>query len=101
MQNLLRRFLVVELFVGVLAVILGIVLTVLVWDTGYYPGAMMLIVTGALTLTLSSRELMHPTPKEEKNKFMNLLYTIMRRAFFFLNLMLSTLVFGTLTNLLY
>lgn len=100
MQKLLRRFLVVELFVGVLAVILGIVLTVLVWGTGYYPGAVMLIINGALTLVLTWKEVAHPTPREDRLKMMNLLYTILRRTFFFLNLMLSALVLGTLTNLI-
>lgn len=100
MQNLFRRFLFVELFVGVLAIILGLVLTILVWGTGYYPGAVMLIINGALTLVLTWKEVVHPTPKEERLKVMNLLYTILRRTFFFLNLMLSALVLGTLTNLI-
>lgn len=100
MPNLFRRFLVVELFVGVLAIILGVVLTVLVWGTGYYPGAIMLIINGALTLVLTWRELVHPTAREDRFKMMNLFYTILRRTFFFLNLMLSALVLGTLTNLI-
>lgn len=90
-----RRFLIVELAVGVLAIVLGAALTAVVWQSGYYPGAVMLIITGMLTLVLSLKELRDPTPKHERHRVINLFYTILRRAFFFLNLMLSALVILT------
>ncbi len=94
-----HRFLFVEIFVGVLSVILGGVLTWLVRGTGYYPGALTLMVTGSLTIVLSFKEWKHLTPAAEKLHVMNLFFTILRRAFFFLNLMLSALIVGTFTNM--
>lgn len=93
-----RRFLVVEIAVGILAVLLGLALTLIVWRSGYYPGAVMLVITGALTLVLSLKEFRDPTPKHERHKVINLFYTILRRAFFFLNLMLSILVLATFAS---
>ena len=99
MRNLKQRFLFVELFVGLLSVIFGTVLSVMVFESGYFPGAFMLIITGFLTLVLSFKEFRNPTAQNEKYKTLNLLYTILRRSFFFLNLMLSTLVIYTILNL--
>lgn len=97
-RDLKRRFLFVELFVGILSVILGGILTWLVRGSGYYPGALMLMVTGALTLILGVWEIKTHVPESEKFHLQNLFRTILRRAFFFLNLMLSSLVLGTLCH---
>lgn len=95
-----HRFLFVEMFVGVLSVVFGFVLSWLVRGSGYYPGALMLCITGALTLVLSFKEWKTPTPIKDKNQVINLLFTILRRAFFFLNLMLSSLVIGTIFQII-
>lgn len=97
-MTLARRFLLVEIVVGALAMVLGAALTAIVWRSGYYPGAVMLIITGALTLVLSLKEYRDPTPKNERHKVINLFYTILRRAFFFLNFMLSILVIMTFAS---
>jgi hypothetical protein len=100
MSRFKQSFLFVEMFVGFLAIIFGIVLSWLVRGTGYYPGALMLCITGALTLVLSFKEWKVPTLQAERFQVMNLLFTILRRAFFFLNLMLSSLVIGTIFQII-
>lgn len=100
MNRFKQSFLFVEMFVGFLSIIFGIVLSWLVRGTGYYPGALMLCITGALTLVLSFKEWKVPTLYAERFQVMNLLFTILRRAFFFLNLMLSSLVIGTIFQII-
>ena len=100
MSRFKQSFLFVEMFVDFLAIIFGIVLSWLVRGTGYYPGALMLCITGALTLVLSFKEWKVPTLQAERFQVMNLLFTILRRAFFFLNLMLSSLVIGTIFQII-
>lgn len=99
-SRLKQSFLFVEIFVGFLSILFGLVLSWLVRGSGYYPGAVMLCITGALTIVLSYKEWKTPTPHEDRFQVMNLLFTILRRAFFFLNLMLSSLVIGTIFRLI-
>ena len=46
-----KRYL-VEIAVGVVSMILGAWISFLVWREGYYVGALMLVVTGLITVVL-------------------------------------------------
>lgn len=94
-KNMILR---VEIVIGVIAVIFGIGLTVLVWGEGFFPGALMLIVTGLINIFLAVKELLDPT--DGIFHWQPLFFMIVRRAMFFLNVVLTALVFGTMTQLL-
>lgn len=94
-KNMILR---VEIVIGVIAMIFGIGLTVLVWSEGFFPGALMLIVTGLINIFLAVKELLDPT--DGIFHWQPLFFMIVRRAMFFLNVVLTALVFGTMTQLL-
>ena len=48
-----RKLYVVEFIIGVIAVVLGCWISILVWRDGYFPGALMLVVTGFLSTRLA------------------------------------------------
>lgn len=87
-----------EIVIGVIAVIFGISLTVLVWGEGFFPGAIMLVMTGLINIFLAIKELVDPT--DGNFHWQPLFFMIVRRAMFFLNVVLTALVFGTMTQLL-
>jgi hypothetical protein len=94
-KNMILR---VEIVIGVIAMIFGIGLTVLVWGEGFFPGALMLIMTGLINIFLPVKELLDPT--DGIFHWQPLFFMIVRRAMFFLNVVLTALVFGTMTQLL-
>src|SRR5574344_1621184 len=55
-QETLRKLYIAEMALGVLSMILGALITALVWRQGYYVGALMLVVTGLLSFFLAWRE---------------------------------------------
>ena len=91
------RFTIFEIIIGAIAMITGLVLTLLVWDEGYFVGALMLVVTGSLSVLLAIKEIKNPG---DKIQTLNVFFSILRRTFLFLNLMLSSLVIGMLTRLI-
>lgn len=56
-----RIFMRVEIIIGIIAMIAGAWLTVLVWNEGYFPGALMLVMTGGINVFLAAKELINPT----------------------------------------
>ena len=46
-KNIILR---IEIIIGFIAVIFGIGLTVMVWKEGYFIGALMLVVTGIISI---------------------------------------------------
>ena len=93
-----RMFMRVEIIIGIIAMIAGAWLTVLVWSEGYFPGALMLVMTGAINAFLAAKELLNPT--DHILHWQSVFFLIVRRAMFFLNVVLISLVFGTMTRLL-
>ena len=93
-----RMFMRVEIIIGIIAMIAGAWLTVLVWSEGYFPGALMLVMTGAINAFLAAKELLNPT--DHILHWQSVFFLIVRRAMFFLNVVLIALVFGTMTRLL-
>ena len=91
-------FMRVEIIIGIIAMIAGAWLTVLVWSEGYFPGALMLVMTGAINAFLAAKELLNPT--DHILHWQSVFFLIVRRAMFFLNVVLIALVFGTMTRLL-
>ena len=94
-KNIILR---IEIIIGFIAVIFGIGLTVMVWKEGYFVGALMLVVTGIISIFLGLKELV--LPSDNIFHWQSLFFVIVRRAFFFLNVVLTALVFGTMTQLL-
>ena len=94
-KNMILR---VEIVIGVIAMIFGIGLTVLVWGEGFFPGALMLIMTGLINIFLAVKELLDPT--DGIFHWQPLFFMIVRLAMYFLNVVLTALVFGTMTQLL-
>ena len=88
----------VEIVIGVIAMAFGIGLTVLVWGEGFFPGAIMLVMTGLINIFLAVKELVDPT--DGIFHWQPLFFMIVRRAMFFLNVVLTALVVGTMTQLL-
>ena len=84
--------------VGVIAMLMGTILTVAVWNEGYFVGAMMMIVTGAISVFLGLKELLQPS--DHVFHWLPLFYKIVRRAFFFLNAVLIGLVILTVAPML-
>ena len=88
----------VEIIIGIIAMISGAVLTVLVWNEGYFPGALMLVMTGLINVFLAAKELVNPT--DHILHWQAIFFLIVRRAMFFLNVVLVALVVGTMTRLI-
>lgn len=95
LKNLILR---IEIGVGVISMIFGTGLTILVWGEGYFAGALMLIVTGLINIFLAVKELVDPT--DGVFHWQAMFFMIVRRAMFFLNVVLAALVVGTFANLL-
>ena len=93
-----RIFMRVEIIIGIIAMIAGAWLTVLVWSEGYFPGALMLVMTGGINVFLAAKELINPT--DHIFHWQSIFFLIVRRAMFFLNVVLIALVLGTMTRLL-
>ena len=90
LQKLNKLILRIGVVVGVIAMLMGTILTVAVWNEGYFVGAMMMIVTGAISIFLGFKELLQPSDHEFH--WLPLFYKIVRRSFFFLNAVLIGLV---------
>lgn len=88
----------VEIIIGVVAMIMGAALTVYVWSEGYFVGALMMVVTGLISVFLGLKELI--APMDNMLQWLPLFFIVVRRTFFFLNLVLCAMVVGTATNLL-
>ena len=90
-----KRYL-VEIAVGVVSMILGAGISVLVRREGYYVGAVMLVVTGLITVVLGIKEYTGKKGPLLQESFLK----ILRRTMLFLNTMLSIVVVGTLISML-
>ncbi len=90
-----KRYL-VEIAVGVISMILGAWISFLVWREGYYVGALMLVVTGLITVVLGIKEYTGKKGSLLQESFLK----ILRRTMMFLNTMLSIVVVGTLISML-
>lgn len=84
--------------IGVIAMLMGTILTVAVWNEGYFMGALMMVVTGAISVFLGFKELLQPSDHEFH--WLALFYKIVRRSFFFLNVVLIGLVILTVAPML-
>ena len=98
LQKLNKLILRIGVVVGVIAMLMGTILTVAVWNEGYFVGAMMMIVTGAISIFLGFKELLQPSDHEFH--WLPLFYRIVRRSFFFLNAVLIGLVVLTVAPML-
>ncbi|MCI6436476.1 hypothetical protein [Fibrobacter sp.] len=98
LQKLNKLILRIGVVVGVIAMLMGTILTVAVWNEGYFVGAMMMIVTGAISIFLGFKELLQPSDHEFH--WLPLFYKIVRRSFFFLNAVLIGLVVLTVAPML-
>ncbi len=87
-----------EIIIGLIAMIFGIGLTVMVWSEGYFIGALMLVVTGLISVFLGIKELI--APMDNMFQWLPLFFIVVRRAFFFLNVVLCALVIGTMARLI-
>jgi hypothetical protein len=94
-KNMILR---VELIIGFFAMVAGVIVTVMVWSEGYFAGALMMVLTGALNIYLAFKELVAPT--DHLLHWQAVFFMIVRRAMFFLNIALLALVLGTFTNLI-
>lgn len=91
----MKKIYVLEIAVGIVAMILGIWISILVWGVGYFAGALMLVVTGFLSVLLGVKEIRGSKGPAWQETFLK----ILRRTMLFLNLMLSLLVAGTLISM--
>ena len=91
-------FLRVEIIIGIIAMISGAALTILVWNDGYFVGALMLVMTGLINVFLAAKELVNPT--DHILHWQAIFFLIVRRAMFFLNVVLVALVVGTMFRLI-
>ena len=98
LQKLNKLILRIGVVVGVIAMLMGTILTVAVWNEGYFVGAMMMIVTGAISIFLGFKELLQPS--DHVFHWLPLFYKIVRRSFFFLNAALIGLVVLTVAQVL-
>ena len=98
LDKLNKLILRIGVVIGVIAMLMGTILTVAVWNEGYYVGAMMMIVTGAISVFLGFKELVQPSDHEWH--WLPLFYKIVRRSFFFLNTVLIGLVILTVAPML-
>lgn len=91
-----KKIYLLEIAVGIIAMISGLWLSILVFQEGYYLGAWMLVVTGFLSVLLGIKEYRGiKSPLWQENFF-----KILRRTMLFFNLMLSAICSGTLFSLL-
>lgn len=97
-EKLSKLILRIEATIGVIAMLMGTILTVAVWNEGYFVGAMMMIVTGAISIFLGFKELVQPS--DHVFHWQPLFYKIVRRSFFFLNAVLVGLVILTVAPML-
>ena len=97
-RKIKSMFLRVEVIIGFFAMVAGIVVTVMVWNEGYFAGALMMVLTGILNIYLAFKELVAPT--DHLLHWQAVFFMIVRRAMFFLNIALLALVLGTFTNLI-
>ena len=97
-REIKRVFLRVEIIIGIVAMIAGAWLSILVWNEGYFAGALMLVMTGGINVFLAAKELINPT--DHIFHWQAIFFLIVRRAMFFLNVVLIALVVGTMTRLL-
>ena len=97
-REIKRVFLRVEIIIGIIAMIAGAWLSILVWNEGYFAGALMLVMTGGINIFLAAKELINPT--DHIFHWQAIFFLIVRRAMFFLNVVLIALVVGTMTRLL-
>lgn len=97
-RKLKFMFLRVEVIIGFFAIIAGAVVTVMVWNEGYFAGALMMVLTGAINMFLAVKELVAPT--DGILHWQAVFFMIVRRAMFFLNIALLALVLGTFMNLI-
>lgn len=95
LKNIILR---VEIIIGLIASLLGAGLTIFVWGEGYFVGALMMVVTGLISVFLGIKELI--APMDNMLQWLPLFFIVVRRTFFFLNLVLCAMVVGTVTNLL-
>ena len=91
-------FLRVEIIIGIIAMISGAALTIIVWNDGYFVGALMLVMTGLINVFLAAKELVNPT--DHILHWQAIFFLIVRRAMFFLNVVLVALVVGTMFRLI-
>jgi len=91
-------FLRVEIIIGIIAMISGAALTILVWNDGYFVGALMLVMTGLINVFLAAKELVNPT--DHILHWQAIFFLIVRRSMFFLNVVLVALVIGTMFRLI-
>lgn len=98
LQKLNKLILRIGVVVGVIAMLMGTILTVAVWNEGYFVGAMMMVVTGAISIFLGFKELLQPS--DHVFHWLPLFYKIVRRSFFFLNAVLIGLVVLTVASML-
>lgn len=84
--------------IGAIAALIGFALTIFVWNEGYFVGAMMMIVTGFISVFLGLKELFQPSDKVFH--WLPLFFKIVRRTFFFLNAVLIVLVAITILPML-
>ena len=98
LDKLNKLILRIGVVIGVIAMLMGTILTVAVWNEGYYVGAMMMIVAGAISVFLGFKELVQPSDHEWH--WLPLFYKIVRRSFFFLNTVLIGLVILTVAPML-
>lgn len=94
-KNIVLR---VEIIIGIIAMIFGSGLTLYTWGEGYFVGALMMVVTGLISVFLGIKELIFPM--DNMLQWLPLFFIVVRRTFFFLNLVLCAMVIGTVTNLL-
>ena len=97
-KQLNKLILRIGIAIGFIAVFLGVALTVAVWNQGYFVGAMMMIVTGSISVFLGFKELLQPS--DHVLHWLPLFYKIVRRSFFFLNTVLIGLVVLTIAPML-
>lgn len=98
LEKLKKLILRIGVVIGIIAMLMGTILTVSVWNEGYFVGAMMMIVTGAISAFLGFKELLQPS--DHVFHWLPLFYKIVRRSFFFLNAALIGLVVLTVAQML-
>jgi hypothetical protein len=98
LEKLKKLILRIGVVIGIIAMLMGTILTVSVWNEGYFVGAMMMIVTGAISAFLGFKELLQPS--DHVFHWLPLFYKIVRRSFFFLNAVLIGLVVLTVASML-
>ncbi len=90
-----RKLYLLEIIIGVISMLLGILISILVWHDGYFMGALMLVVTGCLSSFLGWKEYKGWSGSPWQETFI----LVLRRTFLFMNAMLSLLVIGTLISM--